>query len=109
MQKWLKLSVNRPVLTLGGDFRGWGLLRDGLEILRASLGPELYVCRKLDLGRMVGGDSGSCKRRADPVCRASAWGMGEVGKSLVRAVMSISNTRLSNWAQLLRARVETAR
>jgi len=29
------------------------MLRYGLEILGASLGPELHVCRKLDLDRMV--------------------------------------------------------
>jgi len=34
------------------------MLRDGLEILRAYLGPELHVCRKLDLDRMV--EAGRC-------------------------------------------------
>ena len=29
------------------------MLRYGLEILRASLGPELHVCRNLDLDRMM--------------------------------------------------------
>ena len=29
------------------------MLRDGLEIIRASLGPELHVCRKLAWDRMV--------------------------------------------------------
>ena len=29
------------------------MLRDGLEILRAYVGSELHVCRKLDLDRMV--------------------------------------------------------
>jgi len=29
------------------------MLGDGLEILRASLGPELHDCRNLDLDRMV--------------------------------------------------------
>jgi len=30
------------------------MLRYGLEILRASLGPELHVCRNLELDRMLG-------------------------------------------------------
>ena len=29
------------------------MLRYGLEILRASLGPELHVCRQRDWDRMV--------------------------------------------------------
>ena len=38
------------------------MLRDGLEILRASLGSELHVCRKRDLGRMTGEVMGELER-----------------------------------------------